>query len=75
MFFVTRVFFSKETGKQSNSIQKFDDETSARKRYYNILAADIDADDIDYECVQIVREDGMTVATQVFDNRTQQEAV
>lgn len=73
MFFVTRVFFSKETGKQSNSIQKFDDETSARKRFYNILAADIDSNDIDYECVQIVREDGITIATQVFDNRAAQE--
>lgn len=69
MYFVTRVFFSKSTGKQSNSIQMFTAETAAYKRYYNILAADIDGADIDYELVQIVREDGITLASQVFDNR------
>ena len=73
MFFVNRVFFSKSTGKQSNSIQKFDDELSAKKRFYSILAADIDAADIDYELVQIVREDGICVGSQVFDNRVAPE--
>lgn len=69
MFFVNRVFFSKSTGKQSNSIQKFDEEIAAKKRFYNILAADIDGADIDYELVQIVREDGICIGSQVFDNR------
>lgn len=69
-YFVMRVFFSKETGKQSNSIQKFDDDTQAFKRYYNILAADIDSCDIDFELVQIVRQDGVILATQTFDNRS-----
>lgn len=69
MLFVNRVFFSKSTGKQSNSIQKYDTEIEAKKRYYNLLAADIDAEDIDYEMVQIVREDGICIASQVFDNR------
>lgn len=69
MFFVARVFFSKSTGKQSNSIQMYADEVAAYKRYYNILAADIDGADIDYELVQIVREDGIVLASQVFDNR------
>ena len=72
MFFVTRVFFSKSTGKQSNSIQAFDTEIAAKKRFYNILAADIDAADIEYELVQLVREDGICVASQVFDNRAQE---
>ena len=70
MFFVVRVFFSKSTGKQSNSIQMYNDEVGARKRFYNILAADIDGEDIAYECVQIIREDGICIASQVFDNRT-----
>lgn len=69
MLFVIRAFFSKSTGKQSNSIQKFNTEIEARKRFYNILAADIDGADIDYELVQIVREDGVCIASQVFDNR------
>ena len=73
MLFVNRVFFSKSTGKQSNSIQMFDNEIGARKRFYNILAADIDAEDIEYELVQIVRDDGICIGSQVFDNREPDE--
>lgn len=69
MFFVNRVFFSNPSGAQSNSIQKFDTEIEARKRFYNILAADIDNENIEYEMVQIVRDDGICTASQVFDNR------
>ena len=68
MWFVTRVNFS-QSGTQSNSIQMFTDETAAWKRYYSILAADIDNGNYQYELVQIVREDGVTIASQVFDNR------
>ena len=39
MIFVTRVFFS--GGKQSNSIEAFDQETQAKKRWHSIIAADI----------------------------------
>ena len=67
-FFVVRVNFD-TTGKQNNSIQKYDDETAAFKRYYNVLAADIDSENYVYELVQIVRDDGIVVASQVFDNR------
>lgn len=73
MLFVNRVFFSKSTGKQSNSIQMFDNETAARKRFYSILATDIDSDDIEYELVQIVRDDGICIGSQVFDNRVPDE--
>lgn len=80
--FVTRVNFD-QTGKQANSIQSFlgeaEDrltankisETLARKRYYNILAADIDNDNYRFELVQIVRDDGICIASQVFDNRVE----
>lgn len=70
MWFVTRVNINAQ-GVQGNSIQKFDNETAAYKRYYNILAADIDSEQYVYEMVQIVREDGICVASQVFDNRTE----
>ncbi len=69
MFFVTRVNIN-QSGTQANSIQRFDDETAALKRYYNVLAADIDNDAYQYEMVQVVREDGIVTASQVFDNRT-----
>lgn len=72
MFFVTRVNID-QTGKQSQSIQQFTSEIQARKRYYNILAADIDNDNYQYEMVQIVRDDGICVASQVFDNRVAPE--
>lgn len=68
MWFVTRVNFN-QAGTQSNSIQMFTDETAAWKRYYSVLAADIDNGNYQYELVQIVREDGVTIASQVFDNR------
>ena len=70
MWFVVRVNINKQ-GTQANSIQKYDDETSAYKRFYNILAADIDSDNYSFELVQIVRDDGICVASQVFDNRTE----
>lgn len=67
MYFVVRVNFD-TSGNQSNSIQKFNSEVAARKRYYNILAADIDNENYQYELVQIVREDGIVILSQVFDN-------
>ena len=68
MWFVTRVNYN-QAGTQANSIQMYTDETAAWKRYYSVLAADIDNGNYQYELVQIVREDGVTIASQVFDNR------
>ena len=68
MWFVVRVNINQQ-GTQANSIQMYTDETQAFKRYYNILAADIDNGNYQYELVQIVRDDGICVASQVFDNR------
>ena len=68
-YFVNRVFFNKNTREQKNSIQKYDEEIAARKRFYSILASDIDSDAYEYELVQIVRGDGICIASQVFDNR------
>ena len=70
MIFVTRVFFS--GGKQSNSIEAFDQETQAKKRWHSIIAADIDKDGVQYELVQIVREDGICIASEIIDNRIQE---
>ena len=70
MYFVFR-FSLKKSGEEAHSEQRFDTEIAARKRYYNILAADIDSTEIAYELVQIVREDGIVIASQVFDNRVE----
>lgn len=72
MYFVTRVFFNATTGVQNNSIQMYTDLVQAQKRFYTILASDIDKDEFSYELVQIVDERGFTLATQTFDNRVQQ---
>lgn len=72
MYFVTRVNFNQE-GQQSNSIQMFNNLVQAQKRFYNVLAADIDNENFQYELVQIVDEKGLVLASQVFDNRVQPE--
>lgn len=72
MFFVTRVFINAD-GAQQSSIQKYDDRDQAYKRYYSILASDIDKDAYSYEMVQIAREDGVCVASEVFDRRVSEE--
>ena len=70
MYFVFR-FNLKHTGEEAHSEQRFNDETAAYKRFYNVLAADIDSAELAYELVQIVREDGVVVASQVFDYRVE----
>ena len=74
-YFVTRVFFRKTTHEKSASIQDYTDEIAARKRFYSILASDIDSDAYEFELVQIVRGDGICIASQVFDNRVAPEPV
>lgn len=72
MYIVTRYNIT-VAGAEAHSQQKYDDETQAMKRYYNLLAADIDNPNLAYEMVQVVREDGIATASQVFDNRIQIE--
>ena len=67
MWFVIRVFF--KNGQQSNSIQAFDTEVAAQKRYYSICATDVDDATMEYELVQIIRADGVCLASNIFDHR------
>ena len=77
MWFVTRVFF--RDGKRNSSIEDFPVTNEAQekvvwKRYWSILAADVDSTAIEYELVQIVRDDGVALASEkVVDNRVQVE--
>ena len=59
-FFVVRTFIDTE-GKQNNSIQLYGEEKSARKRYYSIIASDIDKETIAFELVMLVTGDGITI--------------
>lgn len=74
MFFVVRVNFNQE-GKQTNSIQMYTDLVQAQKRFYTLLASDIDSDKYQYELVLIVDERGLVLSSQVFDNRAPAEEV
>lgn len=67
MWFVIRVFF--KGGQQSNSIQAFDTEVAAQKRFYSISATDVDDATMEYELVQIIRADGVCLASNIFDHR------
>lgn len=67
MYFVVRVFF--KDGKQSNSIQAFETEVAAQKRFYSISATDVDDVTMEYELVQIIRADGVCLASNIFDHR------
>jgi nicotinic acid phosphoribosyltransferase len=68
MYLVFR-FNINTAGAEAHSTQKYDDQTAAMKRFYTLLASDIDNDNYQYELVQVVRDDGITIASQVFDNR------
>lgn len=72
IYIVTRYIIPVD-GNDTRSQERFDSELAARKRYYSILASDIDKDTIAWELVQIVREDGICIASQVFDNRGGEE--
>ena len=74
MYFVFRYNINK-SDIESHSEQRFDDEIAAKKRFFNILAADIDNENYKYEIAMVVREDGFTECFQVFDNRASESSV
>jgi hypothetical protein len=72
LYFVHRVKID-VSGAQTQSTQTFTDKTQARKRWHNILAADLDSQDIAYELVQVLRSDGICTDLEIIDNRTAAE--
>ena len=73
LFFVTRYIIPFE-GNDSHSEEKFDEPNPAKpihakKRWHGIITTDIDKATISCEIVQIVREDGICVASETIDNR------
>lgn len=69
MFIVYRYNINSETGAEQHSAQKYEDEIAAKKRFYSIVASDIDNASLSYEMAQVVRDDGIAILSQVFDNR------
>lgn len=68
LFFCHRVRIA-VSGAQTQSTQTYTDHTQARKRWHNILAADLDNKDISYELVQVLRSDGICTDLEIIDNR------
>lgn len=62
---VIRIFFKGET--ESHSVQQFSDLQSAQTRYFSMLAADLDNNEITYASAYIVDSAGMMVEGRVFD--------
>lgn len=71
MYFVFRYNINK-SDIESHSEQRFDNEIAAKKRFFNILAADIDNENYKYEIAMVIRDDGFVICSQVFDNRESQ---
>lgn len=68
LYFVLRYIIPFE-GNDSHSEEKFTDITLAKKRWHTIIASDIDKTTLAYELIQIIREDGICVASEILDNR------
>ena len=74
LYFVLRYIIPFE-GNDSHSEEKFTGIVPAKKRWHNIIASDIDKQTIAYELIQIIREDGICVASEILDNRLPPEPV
>lgn len=66
MFYIVNRLFIKD-GKETHSTQIFDAYEEARKRYYGIIAADLQDDTITYQMASIFSSDGNVRDIQVFD--------
>ena len=73
MFYIVNRLSIKD-GKETHSTQIFETYEEARKRYYNIIAADLNDDAITYQLADIVSSDGLTRDIQVFDRNAENES-
>jgi hypothetical protein len=73
-YIVTRYIVPTDGGNDTRSQERYTDIVKTKKRWHNIIAADIDNDSIAWELVQIVREDGICVASEKMDNRVPEPA-
>lgn len=72
-YIVTRYIIPADGGNDTRSQERFADLTAAKKRWHSIIASDIDKDTVAWELVQIVREDGICIASEILDNRVTSE--
>lgn len=70
-YIVNRLFYKAD--KENRSTQIFDSQEEAQKRYFNIIAADLQDADITYQMANIISKDGTMLDHQVFDRNTEDE--
>lgn len=70
MYFVIRIFFD-FTDAEQHSVQIYTDKVQALKRYYSIIANDIDKEIYKYEMVSVINQAGTAIAQQIFERETQ----
>ena len=68
---VDRLFFKGES--ETHSMQIFTNLEDARKRYFNIIAQDLNDPDITYQQTDIVDANGMMLECRVFDRTPKPE--
>lgn len=68
LYFVLRYIIPFD-GNDSHSEEKFTDITLAKKRWHTIIASDIDKTTLAYKLIQIIRENGICIASEILDNR------
>ena len=73
MFYIVSRYIIPTEGSDTRSQERFDTDIEARKRWHSIIASDIDKNTILWEMVQIVREDGICIASEILDNRVPEE--
>ena len=69
-YIVSRYIVPADGGNDTRSQERFADVVQAKKRWHSIIAADIDKDSIAWELVQIVRKDGICVASELIERET-----
>ncbi len=73
MFYIVLRYIIPFEGNDSHSEERYAGITSAKKRWHSIIASDIDKQTVAYELVQIIREDGICVDSEILDNRVPEQ--
>ena len=71
MFYqVIRIFFKGEN--KSNSVEYFDNYLLAQARYHNIIAADLQNQEVTYQGTYIIDNGGNMLERAIFDRRNEE---
>lgn len=66
-FVVVRIFFKGDA--ETHSVQFFDTYAEAQKRFYSVIASDLQNAEITYQACYIVNAQGLMIDCKVFDRR------